>query len=282
MVLNSSSVNSRRPNQLFGQIRTIQNDVYSNYHGFTAIFRQRLTHGLQVNASYTWSHTLDFSSDSNGGGVSMNPFNFRLDYGNANWDIRNRFVGTVVYSLPKFNTLHPAIRYVLGDWQVNDITTLQGGQPINVTLSSDWANLGRNDGQRPNWAHAPHASCSSKNAQANTTSSCVDFSAYASLSKYTYGNARRNQIFGPSYLNTDFSLFKNIPVTERAHFEIRGELFNALNHPNFANPTSGYTVTPGIDPTTNLPTLSQPKGFGTLGLLKGNSRIIQVAGKFVF
>lgn len=282
--LDARPVNTRRPNQLWGQIRTIQNDEYSNYHGFTAIFRQRLAHGVQVNASYTWSHTLDFSSDSNGGGVSMNPYNFRLDYGNANWDIRNRFVGTVVYSLPKFNTLHPALRYILGDWQMNDITTLQGGQPINVTLSSDWAFLGRNDGQRPNWAHAAHASCNSKAAQANTTYSCVDFSAYAPVEQYHFGNARRNQIYGPSYLNTDFSLFKNIPVTERAHFEIRGELFNALNHPNFANPVSGYTVNPGsvMVGGETVFTLTQPKGFGTLGSLKGNSRIIQVAGKFVF
>jgi len=259
-------VNAHRPNQLWGQIRTIQNDEYSNYHGFTAIFRQRLTHGVQVNASYTWSHTLDFSSDSNGGGVSMNPLNFRLDYGNANWDIRNRFVGTVVYSLPKLTTMKPAFRYVFGGWQMNDITTIQGGQPMNVTLSSDVANIGRNDGQRPNWVHAARASCGTKAAQVGATS-CIDSTAYSTPDAYHFGTAHRNQIYGPSFVNTDFSLFKDIPVKDRAHFEIRGELFNALNHPNLANPASNVFDT---------------KSFGTFGLLKGNNRIIQVAGKFVF
>ena len=80
-------------------------------------------------ASYTWSHTLDISSDSNDGGYPVNAYNFRADYGNSNWDIRHRFVASVVYELPKLNDSNWLLRSVLGNWQVNDITTLQSGGP---------------------------------------------------------------------------------------------------------------------------------------------------------
>ena len=86
------SVNTRRPNPLFGVIRTINNDEIANYESMSVIYRQRMKHGVQVLASYTWAHTLDISSDSNGGGTPMIPYNWRADYGNSNWDIRHRFV----------------------------------------------------------------------------------------------------------------------------------------------------------------------------------------------
>ena len=76
-----------------GPIRTIQNDEIANYEGLSVVVRQRMTHGVQFLASYTWSHTLDVSADSNGGGTPMNPSNWRADYGNSNWDIRHRLTG---------------------------------------------------------------------------------------------------------------------------------------------------------------------------------------------
>ena len=88
------AVNSRRPNPLFGPIRTIDTDEIANYESMSVIFRQRMTHGLQMLASYTWSHTLDVTTDSNGGGTPMNPYRWKADYGNSNWDIRHRFVAT--------------------------------------------------------------------------------------------------------------------------------------------------------------------------------------------
>src|SRR5262249_4742020 len=65
------TVASRRPNQLFGQIRTINNDEIANYQGLSFVLRQRFSHGLHFLASYTWSHTLDVTTDSNGGGAPM-------------------------------------------------------------------------------------------------------------------------------------------------------------------------------------------------------------------
>ena len=124
-----STINARRPNQLWGSIRLVQNDEIANYNGFTALFRQRLTHGLETQANYTWSHDLDMTTDSNGGGAPMNPYDIFADYGNSNWDIRNRFVATVVYSIPGFETSNRLTRTALSGWQINDIFILQSGIP---------------------------------------------------------------------------------------------------------------------------------------------------------
>lgn len=75
----AGSVNTRRPNPLFGPIRTIANDEIANYESTSILFRQRMNRGLQMQASYTWAHTLDASSDSNGGGTPMNPYNWKGD-----------------------------------------------------------------------------------------------------------------------------------------------------------------------------------------------------------
>src|SRR5258708_22850349 len=105
------SITLRRPNQNFGQIRIIQNDEIANYQGMSATLRQRFSHGISALASYTWSHTLDVTTDSNGGRAPMNPYNWRADYGNANWDIRHRFIGSLTHALPLFKTApHPPLR----------------------------------------------------------------------------------------------------------------------------------------------------------------------------
>ena len=85
-------MNARRPNQLFGSIRTIQNDENASYNGLTVVYRQQVSHGFSGQMSYTWSHDLDASTDSNGGGTPMNPYDWREDYGNSNWDVRQRLV----------------------------------------------------------------------------------------------------------------------------------------------------------------------------------------------
>jgi len=118
------AINPRRPNQLFGQIRTISNDLISNYHHLAVSVHQRFYRGLQFDLGYTWAHALDVTSDSNNGGAPMNPYNWRLDYGNAPFDIRHRFVGTIIYELPFFKSGNPILKTAFGGWQINAITTI--------------------------------------------------------------------------------------------------------------------------------------------------------------
>ena len=266
-------VNPRRPNQLFGQIRVIQNDETATYQGLNVVFRQNMSHGLTSLLSYTWSHALDVSTDSNGGGAPMDPFNWKRDYSNSNWDVRHRFVASYTYDLPFFRaSTQSLVKYGLANWQVNGITTIQTGFPFNVVVSGDIANNGLTLGnQRPNIIGTPRANC----GQGHLTN-CISVDAFAFPAQFTYGNAGRNILYGPDLVDFAFSLFKNFPIRKRANFQLRGEMFNLFNHPSFANPASTL-----VSPDPNV---VRSSNFGSITSISNNSssRQIQLAAKFTF
>src|SRR5215831_9101209 len=233
-------VNSRRPNPLFGPIRTIANDLIANYESMTVVFRQRTARRLQVLASYTWSHTLDVSTDSNGGGTPMNPYLWKADYGNSNWDIRHRFVASFIYDIAFFAVSHPVLKTAFTGWQANGIVTIQTGLPFNVSTGTDTANTASSGTYRPNLVKAPTAECGRGHLVG-----CIDPTAFtiadlypASTNNYAYGNAGRNLLRADGAETVDFSLFKNFPIHERLRFQFRFETFGLFNHTNFGSPGS--------------------------------------------
>ncbi len=272
------NVNARRPYQLFGQIRQIQNDGLETYNGLTAIFRQRTYHGLDASLSYTWSHTLDTSPDANGGGTPMIQYDLKADYGNANWDIRNRFVASVVYALPQLDRSNGAARAVLGGWQANTIVILQSGTPFNVSITNDRANVGNIGTQRPNYVHAPKSTCNANSYISGAKISCIDVTAYSLPPLYTFGNVHRNDLTGPGQINVNYSMFKNFHVFERLSMQFRAEAFNLFNHPNPSNPSAQL-------PSANAAggfTISPSTTFGLISSAQNNGRVLQLAGKINF
>jgi len=258
------SITLRRPNQNFGQIRIIQNDEIANYQGMSATLRQRFSHGISALASYTWSHTLDVTTDSNGGGAPMNPYNWRADYGNANWDIRHRFIGSFTYELPFFKAASNGfLRQSLGGWQTNGIVTLQGGIPFNVTMSTDVANTGASN-QRPNLVATPSSNCGNGHLV-----NCISTASYVLPASFTYGNEGRNLLYGPGLSNVDFSLFKNFSLVERLRLQFRAEFFNFFNTPSFKNPST----------TLNF---SNTASFGNITSTLHDNRQIQFGLKLLF
>jgi hypothetical protein len=261
------SVNKRRPNPLFGVIRTINDDEIANYESMSVIFRQRLTHGLQMLASYTWSHTLDVSTDSNGGGTPLIPYDWKDDYGNSNWDIRHRFVASFVYDIPFFAVSNPVLKTIFTKWQGNGIITLQTGIPFNVTTGTDTANTGSPGTERPDLLHTPTDDCG-----AGHLVGCIDPTAFTvndlypiTPGNYAYGDAGRNLLHGPGLETVNFSVFKNFPIRERLKFQFRVESFALFNHPNFANPSATINTS----------------SFGNITSATGN-RTIQLAAKLQF
>ena len=277
-------INARRPNQLFGRIRKIQNDVYSHYNGFTAIFRQRERYGVQTNLSYTWSHDLDISDNSNSGvGNTMDQYDVALDYASSNWDVRHRFVGTVTYDLPALRGQNLLMRETLGGWQANAIVTLQTGEPYNVNLSFDQANISQPRGQtqRPNWVHKPAAHCSLKNFISGNATSCIDTTAFTIPDPYSFGTSHRNPLYGPGYSNANFSLFKSFAIKESVKFQFRAEASNLFNHPSAGNPNA--TMDKGYDPNSPGNDASN-LNFGTITSTSTfyNPRYLQLSGKLIF
>jgi hypothetical protein len=154
-------IDDRRPNQLFRSIRTIQNDMIGTYEALSVVLRQQFFKGATALVSYTWSKTLDVTTDSNGGGAPMDPYNWKLDYGKSNWDVPHRLVGSFTYELPFFRqSSYKAMKYTLGGWQTNAIITIQSGYPFTVTVPGDPANTGVGS-QRPNLLKTATTNCGS-------------------------------------------------------------------------------------------------------------------------
>ena len=255
------NIDDRRPNQLFRSIRTIQNDMVATYQALSVVLRQQFFRGATGLVSYTWSKTLDVTTDSNGGGSPLDPYNWKLDYGRSNWDVPHRFVASFTYELPFFRqSSYAALRYTLGGWQTNGIATIQSGYPFNVTVPGDPANTSLGN-QRPNLVHSATSNCGDGHL-----TNCIDASAFALPTAYTYGNAGRNILRGPGLVNVDFSLFKNFHITERFAIQIRGEAFNVSNTPGFSNPNA----------TFNTAT------FGSITSTANNNRQVQLGGKILF
>jgi hypothetical protein len=265
------SVSSRRPNPLFGVIRTINDDEIANYESLNAIFRQRLTHGLQMIASYTWSHTLDVTTDSNGGGTPLIPYDWKDDYGNSNWDIRHRFVASFVYDIPFFAVTNPVLKAAFTKWQTNGIITVQTGLPFNVSTGTDTANTASSGTYRPDLVSTPTSDCGRGNLVG-----CISAAAFTvndlypiSPTHYAYGDAGRNLLHGPGLENVNFSLFKNFPLKERMFLQFRLETFGLFNHSNFGNPAAVLN-TSSFGNITSLATMAP------------GSRVVQFALKLQF
>ena len=262
------AVNSRRPNKAFGPIRLINNDEIANYESLSAVFRQRMSKGLQMQASYTWSHTLDVTTDSNGGGTPMNPFWWRADYGNSNWDVRHRYITYFNYNIPFFTVSNPLVKGVFAKWQTNGIVTIQTGFPIiNVTTGTDTANTAASGPYRPSLVNPPSANCGRGHLIG-----CIDATAFTVADLYpinptnfAYGNAGRNLLTGPGSQTVNFSIFKNFAIKESFRLQIRMETFGLFNHTNFQNPSSTINTS----------------SFGNITSASGN-RNIQIGAKLQF
>jgi len=267
------SVSSRRPNPLFGVIRTINDDEIANYESMNVIFRQRLTHGLQMNASYTWSHTLDVTTDSNGGGTPLIPYDWKDDYGNSNWDIRHRFLVSFVYDIPFFGVSNPVLKTMFTKWQANSIITIQTGLPFNVTTGTDTANTASSGTYRPDLIGTPSDGCGRGDLVG-----CINAAAYTvndlypiNPTHFAYGNEGRNLLHGPGAENVNFSLFKNFPLAreQRVKLQFRFETFGLFNHSNFGNPAA----------TINTSSFGN---ITSLSAMAPGSRVIQFALKLQF
>jgi hypothetical protein len=216
----------------YGDINQIESIGTSNYNSLQAVLKVTSMHGLTTQFSYTWSHNLDEVTQFRGQ-LPQDSTNFKGDYGASDYDTRNTFVGFVNYEIPKFRGPERLTR----GWQVNSIITLKGGEPINLFTGTDTS--GTNEfTQRPNQVGNPFAgvSHSVQNVQGSRYVQWFNPAAFADPAPGTWGNYRRNSIYGPGFGAADLSLFKNTAITERVNTQFRVEMFNITNRLNLASP----------------------------------------------
>ncbi len=266
------AVDPRRPTSLFRSRRIIQNDLIADYDAVTFGLRQRMFKGLQADAHYTWSRTRDMSTHSNGGGQTMDNYDIWRDYGPANWDIPHRFVASYLYDIPFLKSSpQPVLKYLVAGWQVSGVTTIQSGSPVNVTLSTDRANIGITGQQRPDLVGAvPSLNCveDPDPTKRHQLMNCYDASAFALPANFTFGNAPRNVLRGPGFVSTDLSFMKTVPIGGGARFQFRAEMYNIFNNVNYGNPGSTF----GVPLATS---------FGRI-TSAGTMRQVQLGGKILF
>jgi len=213
-----------------------------NYNGLQTKLTRRLSNGLTGTAAYTWSHTLDNSASGLGGpgGIMVGPNGMPLlhyQYGNSNDDQRHLFAASAIYELPvghgrRFGGDMPKTAdYVVGGWQWNNVIVKATGTPIDISDGSSTAN-GQNN--RPDY----HGGCRT-GVSAFVWIACSPgaFTAPAGL----VGTLPRNAFPGPGTFTWDTSLTKVFSVTERVKAEVRAQVYNLTNTPQFQNPDSKYT-----------------------------------------
>lgn len=233
-----------RPDPQFDEINTIESRASSNYHSFQARVQQRLSFGLGMLASYTWSKSIDdgsnFFPSAGDPNYPQNSFDLRAERGRSNFDVRHRLSVSYVYDLPfgkgRKYVSDGGWSTVLTGWQTSGILQLQSGRPFTVALSREFDNsgtgisaLGFGANDRPNVVRSPEL----ENPSADRW---FDATAFVIPPAGTFGNAGRNILDGPGYQSFNMALSKNTALSERFKLQFRTEVFNLFNHPNFNLP----------------------------------------------
>jgi hypothetical protein len=273
----------------FASVSEVYSGAVSNYNGLTASYQRHMTYGFTVQASYTWSHSLDEVSND---GSPSTPYNalssisYQLNplclkcsnYGNADYDIRNSFNASYVWQTPwKFG--NKFVNGAFGGWTLSQNFFARSGMPLTVLDSTSFiGNYSFNSANPYFPAEVVGNGQSSCNQYGMNCLNAGGFTTAGNLT--TFPNQIRNQFRGPGFFDSDLSVNKNFKLTERLAFGLGANLYNVFNHPNFASPVDTYGAGNfgQVLQTTAPPT--GPYGAFFTGLPSG--RIIQFQGKLVF
>jgi outer membrane receptor protein involved in Fe transport len=238
---------------VFGSIFAQDTIASSSYNSLQVSLDKRFARGLQFTAAYTYSKSIDEASSFEG---ILNPLPGANNYARSLFDARHRFVVSYYWDLPARKYSGFAGK-ALDGWAVSGITTYQTGFPIRITSSADNELMNSFDFELPGepdqlskfgWQSPQKNSNYYFNPQIFTQNTgdptcggnlypgCYDPSLLGRV-----GNAPRTICCGPGISETDFSVIKNIPLSERSHFEFRAEIFNVFNHTQFFNPDGNST-----------------------------------------
>jgi hypothetical protein len=302
-------------NPNFGSVRGMFYQGRSYFNALELQLAKHMSHGFQMQSTFTWGKSIDTSSatvagDAFGNSISsLNWFNMRLTRGPSDFNVGRTLVVNGTWNAPTVKSFSGPARWITDGWELGLILTVSDGVPFTPTwgTGSDPANtLSSDDFAFPN--RLSGAGCSSLTNPGNpnnyiktqcfvvpTAPSAAFWSANcdaappsvggpidpASLQCFNLrGNAGRNILNGPGITNLDFSVFKNNHIrriSENFNVQFRMEMFNILNHANFAPPGAGDGNTDIFDGT------GAPNGIaGALVRTTVPERQIQFAVKFIF
>ncbi len=259
--------------QSLGIIQELTDLGAGNYNALQMKFTKRESRNLSFLLSYTYSHNLDngaapFDAGQNND-LPQDPNNLRAEWASSDDDVRHNMVFSGLYRLPIgqgqhfFSSWSRPMELAFGGWQINSILAMRSGTPVNIV---DESNPKSPTNSRPNLVGNPILPKGERtlqeyfNTSAFVNNNLPDGTAVP-------GDAGRNIVRGPGYINLDFSLFKEFALTDRYKLQTRLETFNTLNTPHFSNPGGNLTDT---------------THYGVITSTDNNPRVVQIAAKFLF
>lgn len=293
---NGSLVNNRLDPR-FNTVTEVESIGTSNYQGLQVVVVKQPTHGLSLQGSYSYGHSIDDVSDAlnvlvNDTPTEQDPTNLRGNRASSEFDLRHRFVFDHVYEIPFTNHLEGTPRRFLHGWAVSGIFSFQTGFPTTIlsgargALTADQALLGNvlnlqsiyanGDPTQlhpvpqgsPAAAAIPAPCARGAGNQPKSTTPCTNTSGYF-LTQPLLGNlgtSPRNLLRLANFVDYDAGLLKDTKITEKVNLQFRWEVYNVFNHPNF----SGF-----------VNTLTSPS-FGTYTSTASNERQMQYSFKILF
>ena len=235
-----TNVHYIRPYTGFGGITERQTSAGSIYHSLQVSFNRRMSKRLSGGVAYTWSKGIDDgSSDRGGGDVPPNTKDYRAQRGPSDFDRTQVLTANFIHALPS-----PIRSPFFRGWQLSGIVRMWTGQPLDVTMSSDVAQIGGTQNQRPNVIE--------DTTGARKVEEWFNRNAFARPRTGAFGNLGRNALRGPGVNKWDLAVFKVFQLAERKRLQFRGEFFNAFNHPSFSGVgTALNTTSAGVNPLIN-------------------------------
>jgi carboxypeptidase family protein len=250
-------------------------------------------HGLYALLGYTYSRTFDTGMPD---GLGTNPGAIyyplpgtaRLDWGLSSLNLNHSFTASVLYDLPfgkgkKFGSnWNGAANAALGNWQVDLIERATSGFPLYVVDSGDGSGTFFSYNgftlQRPNQVGdpnqaGPEAGGTNCPTQIHTIQNWFNPCAFVKAPLGELGTAARAPVYGPRFVNTDFSVIKDFMIHESVNLQFRAEFFNLFNHPQF--------FLPGIG-NSGMQDINTPSSFGVISNTVNNPRLIQFGLKLKF
>jgi len=290
--------NSPPPNYP-GGIGLFDNGGSSSYNALQAQFQRQVSRGLQALASYTWAHSIDTSSTvfgQNGQGIND-------DRGSSKFDIRNQFSAALTYDIPAYRP-NRFVGAMLSGWSLQSIIKAYSSPPVDVTVMASQSFSGKPVYVRPDvlpgvpfYLYGPQYPGGKiiNNTPDGPNLSCIGPFCFPPMDSngniLQQGSLGRNALRGFPASQWDFAVHRDFTIHESLKLQFRVEMFNVLNHPNFAPPNSTLYLGSGSNAQFgySLQTLGQylggnSSGGGALSPLYqfGASRSIQFALKLSF
>lgn len=229
-------------NPKFTTVNLTTNKATSDYNALQAKFQRRLSRGLQVLASYTWSHALDEDSVDNATIIPVR--------GNAAFDIRHVFASAITYDIPRPGQ-NRFLNAVFGHWSIDTNVHAQSAAPVDIIASqvvnpADGTLVGNRPiliAGIPLYLYGPQypggriinntVPTAAQIAGAGCAPAGTAKGPFCTPPTGQFGNLGRNQVRGLGAWQTDFALRRQFKLTEKVNLQLRAEAFNIFNHPNF-------------------------------------------------